>query len=195
MQTQLNEETKKKIEDLNNEIKEIGQRKLDYVKSVKKMMRGPRNKEKELMVKINKLGNEIGAQVVFTLPEKGPLPVKGETEKEKKYLDLIKRNTECVNVQEKLYANPRKNMADMDKQLKEINKKSLGIIKASQKEMMSLKKEENKLIKEIIDLEKKLGLFVDEKKPMKKTGFYFPNREKLSLQIKTINKGNKCNKN
>ena len=72
MQTQLNEETKKKIEDLNNEIKEIGQRKLDYVKSVKKMMRGPRNKEKELMVKINKLGNEIGAQVVFTLPEKGP---------------------------------------------------------------------------------------------------------------------------
>ena len=191
MQTKLNEETKKKIEDLNNEIKEIGQRKLDYVKSVKKMMRGPRNKEKELMVKINKLGNEIGAQVVFTLPEKGPLPVKGETEKEKKYLDLIKRNTECVNVQEKLYANPRKNMADMDKQLKEINKKSLGIIKASQKEMMSLKKEENKLIKEIIDLEKKLGLFVDEKKPMKKTGFYFPNREKLSLQIKTINKDEK----
>jgi hypothetical protein len=56
---------------------------------------------------------------------------------------------------------------------------------------MSLKKEENKLIKEIIDLEKKLGLFVDEKKPMKKTGFYFPNREKLSLQIKTINKDEK----
>ena len=191
MQTQLNEETKKKIEDLNNKIKEIGQRKLDYVKSIKKMMRGPRNKEKELKVKINKLGNEIGAQIVFTLPEKGLLPVKGETEKEKKYLDLIKRNTECINVQEKLYANPRKNMADMDKQLKEINKKNLGIIKASQKEMMLLKKEENKLIKEIIALEKKLGLFVDEKKPMIKAGFYFPNRDKPNLQIKTINKDEK----
>ena len=189
MQAQINEETKNKIEYLNNEIKEISQRKLDYVKSIKKMMRGPRNKEKELMVKITKLGNEIGAPLVFSVSGKEPLPVKGETEKEKKYLELIKRNTDCINVQEKLYATPRKNMADMDKQLKEINKKSLAIIKSSQKEIISLKKEENKLIKEIIDLEKKCGLFIDEKKPMKKTGFYFPNRD--TLQIKTIKKDEK----
>ena len=188
MQTKINEEAKKKIEKLNDEIKDLGQKKLDYVKSIKRMMRGPRNKEKELRVKINKLGNEIGAQIVFSIPEKGPLPVKGETEKEKKYLELIKRNTECLDVQEKLYATPRKNMADIDKQIKEINKKSLGIIKASQKEIISLKKEENKLIKEIIDLEKKLGVFVDERKPIKKVGFYFPNRDKPNAQIKTIKK-------
>ena len=186
-QEKESQECKKKIDDLNNEIKVLNQRKLDYVKSIKKMMRGPRNREKELMVKITKLGNEIGAPLVFKVPEKGPLPVKGETEKEKKFLELIKRNTECLNAQEKLYATPRKNMGDMDKQIKEINKKSLGIIKDSQNKIMLLKKEEHDLIKDIIALEKKLGLSVDEKKPMKKTGFYFPNRDK-KVQIKTIKK-------
>ena len=182
-------ESKKKVEDLNKQIKELGQKKLEYVKKVKNLMRGPRNKEKELVVKITKLGNEIGAPLIFTIPEKGPLPVKGETEKEKKLLDLIKRNTDCLKAQEQLYATPRKNMADMDKEIKEINKKCITIIKDSQKEMMALKKEENDLIKEIIDLEKKLGLSVDEKKPMKKTGFYIPNRK--AVEIKTIKKEEK----
>ena len=178
------EESKKKIDELNNQIKELGQQKLDYVKSIKKMMRGPRNKEKELVTKITKLGKEIGAPLVFKVSEKEPLPVKGETEKEKKLLDLIKRNTDCLNAQEKLFATPRKNMNDMDKQIKEINKKCLVVIKSSQKEMMALKKEENNLIKQIISLEKNLGLNVDEKKPMKKFGFYIPNK----AQIKTISK-------
>ena len=130
------------------------------------------------------MGNEIGAPLVFKLPEKGPLPIKGETEKEKKLLDLIKKNTDCLNVQEQLYVTPRKNMIDMDKQIKEINKKCLGIIKVSQKEMMALKKEENDLIRQIISLEKKLGLNVDEKKPMKKFGFYIPKK----VDIKTVPK-------
>ena len=180
------QESKKKIDDLNKEIKVIGQKKLEYVKAIKKRMRGPRNKEKELMVKITKLGKEIGAPLVFQTPEKGPLPVKGETEKEKKFLELIQRNTECINVQEELYATPKKNMADMDKQIKEINKQCLSIIKNSQKEILSLKKEENDLVKGIIALEKKLGLSIDEKKPMKKFGFYIPNRDER--QIKTIKK-------
>ena len=179
-------ESKKKIDDLNNEIKLLGQRKLEYVKSIKKLMRGPRNKEKELVAKITKLGNEIGAPLIFKIPEKGPLPIKEETEKEKKLVELIKRNTNCLDVQEKLYATPRKNMANMDKQIKEINKKCLNIIKSSQKEMMELKKEENNLIREIISLEKKLGLSVDEKKPMKKYGFYFPNRD--PCKIETVKK-------
>ena len=177
-------ESKKKVEDLNKKIKELGQKKLEYVKNIKNVMRGPRNKEKELVVKITKLGKEIGAPLIFTVPEKGPLPIKGETEKEKKLVDLIKRNTDCLKVQEQLYSTPRKNMADMDKEIKEINKKCLYIIKNSQKEMMALKKEEHVLIKEIIDLEKKLGLSVDEKKPMKKAGFFIPNRK--NVEIKTI---------
>ena len=149
-------------------------------------MRGPRNKEKELTVKITKLGKEIGAPLVFQMPEKEPLPVKGETEKEKKFLDLLKRNTDCLNVQEKLYAEPKKKMINMDIEIKKINKQCINIIKNSQKEMLALKKEENNLVKEIIALEKNLGMPVDEKKPMLKTGFYFPNRDKV--QIKTIKK-------
>ena len=140
--------------------------------------------EKELVAKITKLGNEIGAPLVFKLPEKGPLPFKVETAKEKKLLELIKRNTDCLNVQKLLYITPRKNMTDMDKQIKEINKKCLGIIKVSQKEMLTLKKEENDLVRQIISLEKKLGLDVDEKKPMKKFGFYFPKK----VDIKTVPK-------
>ena len=47
-------------------------------------MRGPRNKENELSTKITKLGKEIEAPLVYNLTEGNELPVKGETQKEKK---------------------------------------------------------------------------------------------------------------
>ena len=183
-QEKQNEETKKKINELNNQIKIINQQKLDYVKSIKKMMRGPRNKEKELTTKITKLGKEIKAPLVYSLTEGNELPVKGETEKENKYMELIQRNTQCLKVQEQLYSTPRKNMAELDKKIKELNKQCFEIIKSSQKEMLKLKKDERNLILEIISLEKKLGLNVELKKPMIKTGFYIPKR----LQIKPLKK-------
>ena len=183
-QEKQNEETKKKINELNNQIKIINQQKLDYVNSIKKMMRGPRNKEKELTTKITKLGMEIKAPLVYSLTEGNELPVKGETEKEKKYMELIQRNTQCLKVQEQLYSTPRKNMAELDKKIKELNKQCFEIIKSSQKEMLKLKKDERNLILEIISLEKNLGLNVELKKPMIKTGFYIPKR----LQIKPLKK-------
>ena len=157
-QEKENEETKKKINELNNQIKIINQQKLDYVKSIKKMMSGPRNKEKELTTKITKLGKEIKAPLVYNLTEGNELPVKGETEREVKYLQLIKRNTDCLKVQEQLYSTPRKNMAELDKKIKEINKQCFGIIKASQKKMIEFKNEEKNLIFEIISLQKKIGI-------------------------------------
>ena len=90
-QEKESQELKKKLEELNNQIKDINQQKLDYVKSIKKMMRGTRNKEQGLITKITKLGNEIGAPLVYCLKEGDELPVKGENEKEKKYLELIQR--------------------------------------------------------------------------------------------------------
>jgi len=66
-QEKESQELKKQLDDLNNQIKVINQQKLDYVKSIKKIMRGPRNKEKELSTKITKLGNEIQAPLVFNL--------------------------------------------------------------------------------------------------------------------------------
>ena len=184
------QELKKKLEKLNNQIKDINQQKLDYVKSIKKMMRGTRNKEQGLITKITKLGNEIGAPIVYYLKEGDELPVKGENEKEKKYLELIQRNTECVKVQEQLYANPRKNMAGLDKQIKEINKLCFNAIKLSQKKMTELKKEERNLILDIISIQKKIGLDVELKKPMIKTGFYIPER----LHLKTEEKIEEDNK-
>ena len=53
----------------------------------------------------------------------------------------------------------------MDKEIKEKNKMSINIIKSSKKEMLALKKEENNLIKEIIDLEKKLDYMSMKKNP------------------------------
>ena len=183
-QEKQKEETKNKINELNNQIKIINQQKLDYVKSIKKMMRGPRNKEKELTTKITKLGIEIKAPLVYSLTDGNELPVKGETEKENKYMELIQRNTQCLKVQEQLYSTPRKNMAELDKKIKELNKQCFEIIKSSQKEMLKLKKDERNLILEIISLEKKLGLNVELKKPMIKAGFYIPKR----LQIKPLKK-------
>ena len=183
-QEKESQELKKQLDDLNNQIKVINQQKLDYVKSIKKIMRGPRNKEKELSTKITKLGNEIQAPLVFNFTEGNELPVKGETEKEKKYLELIQQNTDCIKVQEQLYSTPRKNMAGLDKKIKEINKQCFEIIKSSQKKMTQLKKEERILIMDIIKLQKNLGLVVELKKPMIKTGFYIPER----LQLKSLNK-------
>ena len=183
-QEKESQELKKQLDDLNNQIKVINQQKLDYVKSIKKIMRGPRNKEKELSTKITKLGNEIQAPLVFNFTEGNELPVKGETEKEKKYLELIQQNTDCIKVQEQLYSIPRKNMAGLDKKIKEINKQCFEIIKSSQKKMTQLKKEERILIMDIITLQKNLGLVVELKKPMIKTGFYIPER----LQLKPLNK-------
>ena len=189
-QEKESQELKKKLDELNGQIKTINQQKLDYVKSIKKMMRGTRNKELELVVKITKLGNEIKAPLVYYLKEGDELPVKGENEKEKKYLELIQRNTQCLNAQEKLYANPRKNMASLDKEIKELNKQCFNIIKLSQKKMTELKREERNLILDIISIQKKIGLDVELKKPMLKTGFYIPER----LQLKPDEKKEEENK-
>ena len=37
------------------------------------------------------LSKEINAPLMFKLPQKGPSPIKGETKKEKEYLELIKQ--------------------------------------------------------------------------------------------------------
>jgi hypothetical protein len=50
--------------------------------------------------------------------------------------------------------------------------------------MLKLKKEERNLVLEIISFEKKLGLDVELKKPMIKTGFFIPKK----LEIKPIKK-------
>ena len=142
MQEKELEENKKKINELNNIIKDLDKKKLDYVKSI---------------IKINKLekNNEI------SLDDK----------------NILTKNIQCENDNKILLNYPKINMADIDKQIKKINKDCFEIIKNSQKKIIALKNEENNLIKEIISYEKKIGLFVDEKKPMKKFGFFFPNRE------------------
>ena len=188
-QEKLAKETKKKIDELNNQIKTINQQKLDYVKSIKKIMRGPRNKEKELSTKITSLGTEIKAPLIYCLTDGNELPVKGETKKEIKYLELVQRITECLKVQEQLYSTPRKNMEGLDKRIKELNKQCFEIIKSSQKEMTKLKKEERNLILEIISLQKNLGIEKTLKKPMIKTGFYFPNRIQIE-HLKTEKEDN-----
>ena len=59
--------------------------------------------------------------------------------------------------------------------------------------MTELKKEERNLILEIISIQKKIGLDVELKKPMIKTGFYIPERLHLKALKKEIRR--KFNKN
>ena len=158
MQEKELEENKKKINELNHLIKDFDQKKLNYVQSI---------------IKLNKSGKE--KKISFN--DKNIQ----QNEKEQKSLQLNKN----INENEKILFNkPINNVADIDKQIKEINKNCFQIIKNSQKKIIALKNEENNLIKEIISYEKKIGLFIDEKKPMKKYGFFFPNRE--HNQIKTL---------
>ena len=148
------EENKRKINDLNNIIKDLDQKKLNYVKSI---------------IKINK-ENEI------SLNDKN---IK-QNENEQKSNQLNKNKDDHEKI---IFNKPINNVADIDKQIKEINKNCFEIIKNSQKKIIALKNEENNLIKEIIAYEKKIGLFIDEKKPMKKYGFFFPNREHNQIKI------------
>ena len=167
-QDKENAQKKKKIDNLINEIKGLNQKKLEYVKEIKKIGKEEKNKEKEFILKIMKLEKELGIPYVFKITEKLKLKIKGKTEKEIQLLELIKNYKNYLDTQEKLYSTPRKNIEIIDKQIKEINKKCFGINKICQKEIFELKNKENSLINKINNLEKKLGLKVDEKKEKEK---------------------------
>lgn len=106
-------------------------------------MTGQKNKEKELVSKITKLAKEINAKLCFKLPENGPLPVKGNSKKEKEYLELIKQYMNCLAEGEKLFAIPRKNIDDFDKKIKTLNKNIMDLIKVNKKKFSNLKMKKN----------------------------------------------------
>ena len=88
-QEEIIKETKKLIEDSNKRIELLRHKKDKYIKLVEKISRVQKNKENEFISKIIALGKEIGAPLAFKF-QKGDSKIKGETEKEKKYLSLIK---------------------------------------------------------------------------------------------------------
>ena len=162
----------------------------------KKKEENEKMQEKELeenKKKINELNNIIKdldkkkLDYVKSIIKANKLEKKNEISLNDK--NILTKNIQCENDDEKLFLNNKKNnMADIDKQIKKINKDCFEIIKNSQKKIIALKNEENNLINEIISYEKKIGLFVDEKKPMKKFGFFFPNREENNQIIKNEKK-------
>ena len=105
------DESKKKIESLN-------QLKAQYIKKIQNEMKPQNKKEKELVSKITQLSKEIKVPLLFKFPEKGPLPIKGNTQKEKEYLQLVKQYTDCIKLGEKIFSIPRKSIDEIDKQIK-----------------------------------------------------------------------------
>ena len=129
------------IEDSNKRIELLKQRKNEYTKLLEKIARAQKNKENEFIKKINELGKEIHAPLTFIF-QKGHLKIKGETEKEKKYISLIKNYENYLISQEKLYSSTRKEIEILDKQIKEISKKYI-YFNNLQRQKFELKKEEN----------------------------------------------------
>lgn len=157
------EDNKKILDDLNTKIKEISKKKLEYSQLIEKVMRTKKSKEKELFSRINELGKEIGAPLTFNIKAKEQLKIKGKNEKEKKYLESIKNYKDYLISQEKNNSFLREDIESLDKQIKEINKKSLSINKDFQKKMFTLKEEEVNLNEKIKILEKKLGIYTEDK--------------------------------
>ena len=163
------EENKEILENSNEQIKVLNQRKLEYAKSIEKTFISQKYKKKEFASKINKLRSEIGPLDLDTIK------AKGKTEKEKKYFELIDNYKKYLKSQEKLFSSPRQHMDFLDKEISEINKKHFGTNKIFQKKIFELKKEESILSEEIKSLEEKLGLSSDEKEV------------KLELKDETVN--------
>jgi small-conductance mechanosensitive channel len=131
------------------QVESLNKQKAQYVNKLQKDMKDQSKKEKDLVQKITQLSKELNVPLTFKLPEKGPMPVKGNSQKEKEYLELIKRYNECLKIGEKLFSGPRKNINDLDNQIKRIYKKYYGNNKSSQEEIFELKKEENSISNEI----------------------------------------------
>ena len=155
MQKKEIEESNETLEDSNNQIKALNQRKLEYAKSIEKTMKSQKNKKKEFTTKINKLRSEIGTLDLDTIKSKG------KTEKEKKYFEFVDNYKKYLKSQEKLFSSPRQHMDILDREINEINKKYYGTNKAFQNKLFELKKEETILSGEIKSLEEKLGLVSD----------------------------------
>ncbi len=149
------EEYKLKIESLNHQ-------KAQYIKKLQKFMKDQNEKEKDLVSRITQLSKEIKAKLIFKLPEKGPSPVKGNSKKEKEYLELIKQYNDSLKIGENLFSAPRKNIEDLDKQIRAIYKKYYGNNKNIQEEIFELKKEESLISNEIKKIEIKLGFIKKE---------------------------------
>ena len=150
-------ENKKKIEEYKYQIELLNQQKALYITKLQKEMKNQNKSEKDLVSKITQLAKEINAPLIFKLPEKEPLQVKGKTKKEKEYLELIKQYNDCLKIGQKLFSIPRKNIDDLDKAIKSLHKKYNGNNKVSQEEIFHLKEEESSIDKEIEKLEIKLG--------------------------------------
>ena len=157
-------EAKKIIDEYKPKLESLNHQKEQYLNKIQNNMKDQSKKEKELVIKIIELSKEINAPLMFKLPQKGPSPIKGETKKEKEYLELIKKYDQCLKIGEELFSNPRKNIDNLDKQIKLLYKKYFGKNKSSEEEIFELKNKENSISKEIENLEIKLGLIKKEPK-------------------------------
>ena len=177
-------ELQKKIEEYKTKIESLNNQKTQHLSKLQNDMKIQRLKEKSFVSRITQLSKELNAPLVFKLPEKGPLPAEGNNQKEKEYLELIKQYSECLKLSEKIFYIPRKNIDDLDKQVKAIYKKYYGNNKVSQEEIFHLKEETNSIEREIEKLEVKLGLI--KKEPKNKEIFDLVNKlgNKMKEQIK-----------
>ena len=180
---QKEKEIQIKIDQYKLEVDSLNKQKSQLVTRLQNDMKNQSKKEKELISQITQLSKEINAKLVFKLPEKGPLPVKGNSEKEKEYLELIKQYTECLQIGEKLFATPRKSIDDLDKKIKTIYRKYYGNNKSSQEEIFELKKEETSISNEIEKIEIKLGLIKKEPKNKQIDNLVKNVRKKMKDQI------------
>ena len=154
---QKEKETQIKKEEYQLQVDSLNKQKTQYLNKLQKDMKDQGKKEKDFVTKITQLSKELNVPLTFKVPEKGP----------KEYLELIKKYNECLKTGEKLFSGPRKNINDLDNQIKKIYKKYYGNNKSSQEEVFELKKEENSISEEIEKIEIKLGLI--KKEPKNKT--------------------------
>ena len=173
--------------ELDDKIKNLNQKNLEHIPSLAKKMKVYKKQENDLATKIVELEKLKDESLKPKKDENISIPYKEEYE-ETKLNEHKQKNIDCLEIQQKLYESPQKSIKSMDLQKREINLKKKDIIKKSQSKRNALEAEEKKTIQEIISTEKSLGINVDEKKPMKKYGFYFPNRLLDKINNKEDNK-------
>ena len=136
-------ESQKRFNEIKYQLVLLDQQKTQLLNKLQLSMKDQNKEEKELVSKIMKLSKELKTAPVFKIPEKGPLPVKGNTPKEKEYLECIRKYSACLKLSEKMFAIPRKSIDEVDRKIKSLHKKFNGNNRTNEEDIFDLKKEEN----------------------------------------------------
>lgn len=182
-------EEQSKLKAIEKRLNAIKKQKIKTVKGIKNVITPLKNQENKNVNEIVELEKKLGLPIttkeeVINKEKKESKNTENFEEDNKKLDLLLRKNNLIIHEQENKFSLQKKKMDSFDKQIKDLSKEKMLIIKSTQLTIKRLTSEQEVVIKNIIEMQKKLGLPVTVKLAPKKFGFFIPKREKEAKEVK-----------